>query len=471
MENKKRVFTVLCIDGGGVRGIIPARILQEIEERTGKPICELFDLIGGPSTGSIVAAGLSVPDPDEPSKPKYTAEEMKNFYHKQTPAIFPEMRFKMIRQVSNGTLYDPKPLEDALLKAFGDYKMKDALTSLMIPATDIKNFRPVWINAFKGRKDTSPEGWGSMLLRDAVRASTTAPTYFPAKRYYTTPNENMPNVTHRHALIDGGFFAGSTLHRLLAEAKKLAPPDADIVFVHLGTGSMDNSLSPEEFNKLGPLGMVSKSKGSILMSLVVNLSVTDAVEQLGTDMGANFIDIDGKIPLSEGSIPLDSATEKNLHRLESFAERLLQNKASEVDRLCAILKEKSGADLSFKDSQQAYDQLAEKLESQKGLRGLMKLYRKILVPDANDTEFKPLTDRLNDVHKKQLEQLYNDRQIQLAKTGGISGVFREVSDDVNKFFRKLGGRDNDAPPPANDDKQTPPPAQKKKRRGRGFGLS
>jgi patatin-like phospholipase/acyl hydrolase len=52
------VFKVLSIDGGGIRGIIPAMILAEIEDRTGKPIAEMFDLIAGTSTGGILALGL-----------------------------------------------------------------------------------------------------------------------------------------------------------------------------------------------------------------------------------------------------------------------------------------------------------------------------------------------------------------------------------------------------------------------------
>ena len=58
MEMRK----VLAIDGGGVRGIIPAMVLAEIEKQTGKPIAELFDLVVGTSTGGILALGLVAPD-------------------------------------------------------------------------------------------------------------------------------------------------------------------------------------------------------------------------------------------------------------------------------------------------------------------------------------------------------------------------------------------------------------------------
>lgn len=49
---------ILSVDGGGIRGIIPAIILAEIEQRTRKTIAEIFDLMAGTSTGGIVVAGL-----------------------------------------------------------------------------------------------------------------------------------------------------------------------------------------------------------------------------------------------------------------------------------------------------------------------------------------------------------------------------------------------------------------------------
>ena len=51
-------FRILAIDGGGIRGILPARLLQEIERQKGKPIREMFDLIAGTSTGGILGCGL-----------------------------------------------------------------------------------------------------------------------------------------------------------------------------------------------------------------------------------------------------------------------------------------------------------------------------------------------------------------------------------------------------------------------------
>lgn len=470
MENKnnKRVFTILCIDGGGIRGVVPARILQEIEERTGKPIAELFDMVGGPSTGAIVGAGLVVPDPDEPHRPKHSALELKNFYYQHGPKIFPEMKFKSIRKLSSNVMYDPKPLEDALAQNFGDAKMKDALTHLMIPATDIKNFRPVWINSFKGKKDMSPEGWGSMPMKDAVRAATTAPTFFPSKYYKTTPNEDMPNVTHRHALIDGGFFAGNTMRRMMTQAKKLAPPDAEIVMVHIGTGDVDHSLSPEEFNKLGPIGLVSKGNGNLLISLVTSMGAIDIEDDLREELGDKLLSFDGFINKAENpddpTPTMDDASLENLKALERFAERIIKENNTEMDRLCKILKDRTMAQEQHLDSQKALQTLSEKLGEPKTVKSLARLYRKILnyasgienadsKTEPGDEELQALARRLTETHKNDLDKIYNVIQDKLENQSKIMNNLREVGDDLTKFFKKAVGPDRK--PPANDDGNNP----------------
>lgn len=490
MENKKRIFTVLCIDGGGVRGVVPARILQEIEERTGKPIAEMFDMVGGPSTGAIIAAGLTVPDPQEPTKPRHSALEIKNFYHQHTPKIFPEMKFKGLRKISSSVMYDPKPLEDALESNFGDAKMKDSLTHLMIPATDIKNFRPVWINNFKGQKDTSEEGWSTMTMKDAIRASTTAPTYFPSKYYKTQPNEDMPNVTHRHALIDGGFFAGNMLRRMLTQAKKLAPPDAEIVVVHVGTGNVDHSLSPEEFNKLGPIGLVSKSSGNLLISLATNINANDIADDVRDEIGDRFVSFDGVIDRDADphapSASLDDSSAENLKSLERFAERIIKDNGTEIDRLCNMLKHRSYAEELHRDSLAALQTLAEKLAEPKTVKSLTKLYKKIISfstgiddgnrPEEGDAELKALAGRLTETHKSDLDRIYNVIQDKLDNQSKLLNSIKEAGDDLTKFVKKITGleqkpENDNRKPNASDTNDNKPPAssidQPPPKRGRG----
>ena len=68
----KKIFKVLSIDGGGIRGLIPAMILEVIEAKVG-PVCKTFDLIAGPSTGGIIALGLTRPREPVNDEQRHTA--------------------------------------------------------------------------------------------------------------------------------------------------------------------------------------------------------------------------------------------------------------------------------------------------------------------------------------------------------------------------------------------------------------
>ena len=81
------LFTILSIDGGGIRGIIPAMIIAEIERRTGCRTAELFDLIAGTSTGGVLALGLTVPH-EKGNRPKYKASQLVSFYEEDGKEVF-----------------------------------------------------------------------------------------------------------------------------------------------------------------------------------------------------------------------------------------------------------------------------------------------------------------------------------------------------------------------------------------------
>jgi patatin-like phospholipase/acyl hydrolase len=88
--NQKRI-NVLSIDGGGIRGIVPALILEEIERRTGKPISKLFDVITCTSAGGTLSLVLTKPMLGQPTWADYTASDLVALYEHQGHRFSPKV--------------------------------------------------------------------------------------------------------------------------------------------------------------------------------------------------------------------------------------------------------------------------------------------------------------------------------------------------------------------------------------------
>ena len=102
---------VLSIDGGGIRGLIPALVLAEIERRTGRRIADLVDMIAGTSTGGILACALAKPDP-------LPAAEVASLYVEEGPRIFDRSLLKQI--TSLGGYLDERYSDTGLVRASDD---------------------------------------------------------------------------------------------------------------------------------------------------------------------------------------------------------------------------------------------------------------------------------------------------------------------------------------------------------------
>ncbi len=162
---------ILSIDGGGIRGIIPAMVLAAIEERTNKTIAESFDLIAGTSTGGIIALGLTKDDGN--GKAQFSANELAELYEKRGKEIFSRSLWKGITSV--GTLaeekYPHQNLEKILEEYFGNEPLGSALINVLISSYDIQNRTPCF---FKSWRDE----WKTVEMRHVARATSAAPTYF-----------------------------------------------------------------------------------------------------------------------------------------------------------------------------------------------------------------------------------------------------------------------------------------------------
>ena len=228
-----KVIKILSIDGGGIRGIIPAMILKVIETATERPISDLFDLIAGTSTGGILALGLTKPNAQ--GKPAYSAEKMIGLYEEKGPIIFNRSIWKKIHFLGNLTneKYPAGPIEKILEDYFGEVLLSDSLKPVVIPSYEIESRTPYFFKTSKAKENPQD----NFRMRQVARATSAAPTYFAPCRL------DIPGQDGYYALIDGGVFANNPTMCAFAEAKKFSSPEDDFLVVSLGTGELTRAIS------------------------------------------------------------------------------------------------------------------------------------------------------------------------------------------------------------------------------------
>jgi uncharacterized protein len=299
---------VLSIDGGGIRGIIPALVLSEIERRTGRRIFELFDLIAGTSTGGILACALCAPDP-------LPAEQLVALYEEEGPEIFDRSLWQRVRS-AEGLLdekYDAAALDRALERFLAQKRLAETKPDLLIPAYNMGAPGPYFFKSRKAREEGE-----DFPLSVVARATSAAPTYFE------------PFPVADQALVDGGVFAANPAMCALAEVLKTAPLD-QVLLLSLGTGQRTRK---RRFADIEDWGLIEWARPIID---VVFDGVSDAVDyQLVQALGEQrYWRL--QVELTLASDDLDDAGEDNLRALRTQAEQLIADESDTIDAAIAAL--------------------------------------------------------------------------------------------------------------------------------------
>lgn len=243
MNDKIRPLRILCIDGGGMRGIIPATFLQKLEELTGKGIADLFDIAVGTSTGSILSVGLNVPSTEDPTKPRYTALDFVHMYQNLGSSIFHEDKklFKILDGVTHPT-YDPVGYEKILSDYFGESTLADLLSEVAVPSIELEDMRMHIFSKAKAKKSDSD----NYHVRNVIRAATAAPTYFPSARVSNVGSD------FTGTFLDAGVSTNNPGLLALAETSTLSET-RPCIFVSLGTGQIKKPLDVVKASNWGEL--------------------------------------------------------------------------------------------------------------------------------------------------------------------------------------------------------------------------
>ncbi len=302
---------ILSVDGGGIRGIIPAIILAEIEKRTRRTIAEIFHLMAGTSTGGIVVAGLC--KKDKQGNPQYSANDLVELYQKYGSYIFKSSFFRRsILSWFNCAQYPHKNIEFVLDKYFGDDTLQSTLNNVLIASYDIHNNCPFFFKSWR-------EDRNFIKLKDALRAATAAPTYF-APKYLKINQKEM-------VLVDGGVFANNPAACAYASGKKLFPND-EIILLSIGTGRTDRSI--DNSRRFGKISWIKP------LLHVMFASSLDAVNyQLNQVIANKYIRIQSQLKIA--SPDMDNITSKNIKSLQQEAKAMIEDNQKAIEKFCDVI--------------------------------------------------------------------------------------------------------------------------------------
>lgn len=306
MEN--RIFRILSVDGGGIRGVFPAHLLYCMKHRLGINIEEHFDMIAGTSTGSIIAAAVAC---------KIDPAKVLSMYREQGPKIFSRKKSWLSAKYQQAleNLYENEALITALEETFGDVRLGEISIPLLLPATDIGNGG---VHVFKSAYQKDYTRDGNVLLHQAILASCSAPTYF------------NPTKVDEYLLADGGLWANNpSLAAVIDAQRRLNIELSDIRILSLGTGHAKTCYGGNPNRKWGLLnGWKGKEFISFMMSLQAQTTHNYLQLMLQEDQILR-LDFDSDCPL-----PLDDCSA--IDDLISNADRMFTHNSPKLKKFLSV---------------------------------------------------------------------------------------------------------------------------------------
>ena len=322
------MLKILSIDGGGIRGIIPAIVLAEIEQHTGRPIAGLFDLIAGTSTGGILALGLGIPK--NPAGPLHNARQLVEMYSREGARIFARPLSRAITACGNlwRSKYPAAGIEEVLFEFFGESRLRDAATDLLITGYEIELSLPFFFRSAIARERLDYDFPAS----EVARATSAAPTYFEPMK--------LPSgtFTDHYTLIDGGVFANNPAACALVEARTTHPDATDFLVVSLGTGELSRCLPYAQTRNWGAVRWAMPVLDVVFDG--VSRTVDYQLRQLlpGSSAGCRRY-YRFQTTLDAQNHSFDDASPENITALKAAAYNLVERESANLDQLCKQLTE------------------------------------------------------------------------------------------------------------------------------------
>ncbi|MYC38713.1 MAG: patatin-like phospholipase family protein [Chloroflexi bacterium] len=271
-------FKILSIDGGGIKGIFPAGILAELEEKClgGGHVGDYFDLLTGTSTGGIIALGLGV---------GLTARSLLDLYLHEGHRVFPPRQRARSRGIFRRFFrnrYDRSDLDELLQEVLASKTLRDSKYRLLIPATEAKHGDPC---VFKTPHHPGYFLDGDKPMWEVAAATSAAPTYL------------KPVIQDGYILLDGGIWANNpTLMGLVEALTCFTVPREQISILSIGCGQNGFRITEKQTAGAGQF------QWREIIYVAMHYQSLTAVNQAGLLLGRDKV---VRMDRPEGGEPID----------------------------------------------------------------------------------------------------------------------------------------------------------------------
>lgn len=332
---------ILSVDGGGIRGIIPALFLSELKkvlEKNGvnKPYHKIFDIIAGTSTGGLITLALTVPLYKSIDGDLYdtgggvSAEQLPELYKVFGDRVFPgnsnKVR-KIIRQIFTSK-YSSEPFRLVLREIFRNHTVKEALTNILITTFDMKTMEPVFIK--KRPLHVGGDSDPNFYMVDAALSTAAVPTYFPPVCV-----NGIDNPQNSYCLIDGGIFCINPALSAFIEARKIFPDSSEYIILSLGTGNQKEEYKTEKMQNWGFFNWIAPWLGVPLISAVgegQKISTNHMLKKLPQVTLFRF-DVD----LDSEKAGIDDGSDENIEYLLGKGSEMWNKNKNEINKLVRLI--------------------------------------------------------------------------------------------------------------------------------------
>ena len=319
---------ILSIDGGGIRGIIPAMVLAELEKKTGRPTCELFDLIAGTSTGGILALALTKPDAQ--GKPAYSATQLIALYEREGHEIFSPAwhRWPIIGFLFDlfRVRYPARNIGRVLRRYFGDTRLSEVLVPVLLTAYELHKRDPWLFKSERAKRQADHD----FPMHEAAYATSAAPTYFPPLRLPAPPPWEW------YALIDGGVYAQNPAMAAYVEAHTIYPQARDFIIASLGTGQTKKPIPYIRAKRWGLAGWARPILDVVFDG--VSETVDYELDQLLPPSGGSKRHYRFQVDLAKGEDSVDDPSPENLQKLKASAQQIITDQDAALTTLAEALR-------------------------------------------------------------------------------------------------------------------------------------